>query len=141
MSPRTRAGLVKFRPVRPGSRVALVAPASPFDRSEFDAGVAELRRLGLEPVFDDRVFERHPIVAGPAEVRARALADAIGRDDVDAVIAVRGGYGSAELLPWLDSERLGQSRTAVVGYSDITSLHAYLNCHVRLASVHGAMVD
>jgi len=141
MTPRTRAGLVKFKPVGPGSRVALVAPASPFDRGEFDAGVTELRRLGLEPVFDESVFERHPIVAGPVEVRANALADAITRDDIDAVIAVRGGYGSAELLPWLDTDRVRDSRTAVVGYSDITSLHAFLNCHAHLASVHGAMID
>ena len=46
VAPRTRAGLTKFRPVRPGSRVALVAPASGFDREEFDRGVAELKRLG-----------------------------------------------------------------------------------------------
>ena len=65
MTPRTESGLVKYRPLRAGSRVALVAPASPFDRAEFDAGVVELRRLGLEPVFDDvglrspRLSRRH----------------------------------------------------------------------------------
>ena len=141
MTPRTRAGLLKFRPVKPGSRVAIVAPGSPFEKTEFEAGLAELRRLGLDPVYDDRVFERHPIVAGPADVRAKMVADALVRDDVDAVIAVRGGYGSAELLPWLDAELLRRSRTAIVGYSDITSLHAFLNCQAGLASVHGAMVD
>jgi muramoyltetrapeptide carboxypeptidase len=141
MTPRTRAGLVKFRPAGPGSRVALVAPASPFDRAEFDAGVAELRRLGFEPVFDDSVFERHPIVAGPSEVRAHAFAKAMTSDDIDVVIAVRGGYGSAELLPWLDTPAVRRSRTAVVGYSDITALHGYLNCHAHVASVHGAMID
>jgi muramoyltetrapeptide carboxypeptidase len=140
MTPRTKAGLLKFRPVRPGSQVALVAPASAFDRTEFDAGVAQLRALGFHPVFEESIFERHPIVAGPAELRAKAFAGAATRGDVDAVIAVRGGYGSAELLPWLDAAALRRSRTALVGYSDITSLHAYLNCHVRLASVHGAMV-
>ena len=46
LGPQTRAGLTKFRPVRPGSRVALVAPASGFDREEFDRGVAELKRIG-----------------------------------------------------------------------------------------------
>lgn len=141
MTPRTRSGLVKFRPVRRGSRVALVAPSSPFDRAAFDDGLAELIKLGLEPVFDELIFERHPIVAGPATVRARSLAQAVGRADVDAVIAVRGGYGSAEVLPLLSAEVFHQARTAVVGYSDVTSLHAYLNGHVGLASVHGAMVD
>lgn len=141
MTPRTRAGLVKFRPIRQGSRVALVATSSPFDRAAFDAGVAELVTLGLDPVFDAAIFERHPIVAGPASTRARALAQAVAREDVDAVVAVRGGYGSAELLPLLSAELFLRARTAVVGYSDVTSLHAYLNGHVGLASVHGAMID
>lgn len=141
MSVRTRAGLLKFRPVTAGSRVALVAPASPFDRAEFDAGVAEVTRLGLEPVYDDSVFDRHPIVAGSAEQRARAFMAAATGEGIDAVLSVRGGYGSAELLPYLDRTRLARARTAVIGYSDLTSLHAFLNGHVPLASVHGAMID
>jgi muramoyltetrapeptide carboxypeptidase len=121
--------------------VALVAPASTFDRDQFELGVAELRRLGLEPVFDESVFAREVIVAGSADHRARAFAQAASDRDIDAVIAVRGGYGSAEILPRLESAGLRRNRTAVVGYSDITSLHAFLNGHVNLASVHGAMID
>ena len=94
MSARTAAGYLKFRAIGHGARVALVAPASPFDRSEFDAGVAELRRLGFDPVYDDDVFERRVFTAGPAAVRARALMRAFTREDADAIVAVRGGYGS-----------------------------------------------
>jgi muramoyltetrapeptide carboxypeptidase len=141
MTPRTESGLVKYRPIRPGSRVALVAPASPFDRAEFDAGVIELRRLGLEPVFDDTVFERRGFLAGSAETRANALTSAWTREDVDAIVAVRGGYGSVEVLPLLDRDRLVKTRTAFVGYSDVTSLHVFLACGVGLASLHGPMVE
>lgn len=141
MALKTRAGLTKVKPVRPGSQVALVAPASPFDRDEFDAGVAELERLGLIPVFDDEIFARETIVAGPAMRRAAMLLSAIDRDDIDAVIAVRGGYGSMETLPFLSLAHMQTRRVALVGYSDITSLHAFQNCHVGVASVHGAMLD
>ena len=48
----------KPRALRPGDRVAVVAPASPFRRDEFELGVAELRSLGFEPVYDDSVFAR-----------------------------------------------------------------------------------
>jgi muramoyltetrapeptide carboxypeptidase len=144
LSPRTAAGLLKFRPVRPGSRVALVAPASPFAQHELDAGVAELKRLGLEPVHDDRIFDRHAMTAGTPAVRALSFLRAFDELDADAVIAVRGGYGSVELLPLLDDERvdrLRRARTAFVGYSDVTSLHSFLGAVVGLASVHGAMVE
>lgn len=139
--PRTASGLIKFRPVRPGSRVALVAPASGFDRAEFDAGVAELRRLGLDPVWDDVVFDRLPMTAGPPRVRAASLQRAFDGMDADAVISIRGGYGSVEILPLLDADRIRDSRTAFVGYSDVTSVHSYLAARAGLASVHGAMVD
>jgi muramoyltetrapeptide carboxypeptidase len=140
VAPRTSAGVLKFRPVRPGSRVALVAPASPFDRDEFDRGLAEIRRLGLDPVYDEAVFARDPIVAGSAAARASAVMRAMTDANVDAVVSVRGGYGSMEMLPRLDAAALRRGRTALVGYSDLTSVHAFLNGHVHLASVHGAMV-
>jgi muramoyltetrapeptide carboxypeptidase len=141
VSDRTAGGLVKFRPVRPGSRVALVAPASPFGRIEFDAGVAELRTLGLEPVYDQSVFARDGFVAGSAQSRATALLSAMGREDIAAVVAVRGGYGSVELLSLLDATAARATRTAFIGYSDVTSVHAWLGCHVGMASVHGPMID
>jgi muramoyltetrapeptide carboxypeptidase len=141
VTPTTVSGLIKFRPLRPGGRVALVAPASAFDRAEFDAGVVELKRLGFEPVWDDTVFERRAMTAGDAAVRVRAFERALDQLGADAVVAVRGGYGSVELLPGLDVERIRKSRTAFVGYSDLTSLHSYLGAIAGVASVHGTMVD
>ncbi len=144
MSLKTRAGLLKVRPVGPGSRVGLVAPASPFDRADFEKGVAELRRLDFEPVFDERIFERRGYVAGDSELRAAQLIDLWRRADVDAVIAVRGGYGSVQILPHLslaDAALARQSRTALVGYSDVTSLHVWLACCAGMVSIHGPMLE
>jgi len=144
VSARTRGGLLKMRPAGPGSRIGLVAPASPFDRDEFDIGVAELVRLGFEPVYDERVFARREYVAGDAESRATHLMELWQRPDLDAVMAVRGGYGSLQLLPFLNetgAALITAARTAFVGYSDLTSLHIWLNCCAGVTSVHGPMLD
>src|SRR5919107_4387002 len=90
------------RALRPGDRVAVVAPASSFSRAEFDAGIEELRRLGYEPVFDDSVFARARYTAGDAALRAAAFRRAWSDPGTAALIAVRGGYGSVQLLPLLD---------------------------------------
>jgi muramoyltetrapeptide carboxypeptidase len=121
--------------------VALVAPASPFVPSDFQQGVQELERLGFVPVYDDRVFEREAIVAGSAEHRARLLAEAWGSAEVDVLLAVRGGYGSVETLPLLSSAGTAVTDKAFVGYSDVTSVHTWLTCHVGVTSVHGPMVE
>jgi len=144
VSIRTRAGLLKVRPAGSGSRVGLIAPASPFDRDEFDNGVAELRRLGFLPVYDDRVFERRSYVAGEPESRVAQLTDLWRRADVAAVMAIRGGYGSAQMLPLLspmDVALAREARTAFVGYSDVTSLHVWLACCAGMTSIHGPMID
>ena len=114
VTPTTASGLIKFRPLRRGGRVALVAPASAFDRAEFDAGVAELKRLGFEPVWDDTVFERRAMTAGDPHLRVRAFERALGDLGADAVLAVRGGYGSVELLPLLDVERIRKIPAVIV---------------------------
>jgi len=144
VSAQTRAGLLKVRAAGPGCRIGLVAPASPFERGDFEQGLVELKRLGFEPVFDERVFERRGYVAGEPESRATQLTDFWRRADVDVVLAIRGGYGSAQLLRGLslmDAQLARQARTALVGYSDITSLHVWLATCAGLVSIHGPMID
>jgi muramoyltetrapeptide carboxypeptidase len=128
--------------LRPGDRLALVAPASPFDRAEFERGVAEIRALGYEPVYDERVFARHAgYLAGDASVRASAFLDAWDDESIAALIAVRGGYGSVQLLPLLPAERLGREPKLFIGYSDTTSLLTYLTQHCGTVAVHGPMIE
>jgi muramoyltetrapeptide carboxypeptidase len=91
--------------------------------------------------FDESVFDRRPLTAGPPERRAHAFMRAFDGLEADAVMAVRGGYGSVELLPLLDPDRIRRSRTAFVGYSDLTSLHSYLGAVVGMTSIHGAMIE
>ncbi len=129
--------MLKPRALRPGDRIAIVAPASPFERGEFDAGVAELRRLGFDPVFDDTVFCRRGYVAGEPEVRADALRAAWTDPSVAAVIGARGGYGSVQLLPLLDPDEARRARKAFVGYSDLTSLLVFLTGRCGLVAFHG----
>lgn len=141
VAPRTAAGFTRIRPVRPGATIALVAPASPFPRSEFDLGVAELERLGFKTTWDDRVFAADGFVAGTPALRAQSLQDALRRDDVDAIMSVRGGYGSVQVLPFLDLNEWARRRTAFIGYSDVTSLHTVINQSAGLVSIHGPMLD
>jgi muramoyltetrapeptide carboxypeptidase len=133
--------LHKPRALRPGDRIALVAPASPFSRDAFDAGVAELRRLGYEPVYDESVFARTRYTAGDATVRAEAFRRYWADGTVAALMAVRGGYGSVQLLPLLDARDMARTPKAFVGYSDNTSLLDWLTGRCGIVSFHGPMIE
>lgn len=142
MSQRTRAGLRKVRPAGPGSRIRILAPASPFDRDVFEAGVRELQRLGFVPVYDERIFEKQGYVAGSAQSRAAQLREAWLDPTIDAVIAVRGGYGSVQCLPLLHIDDVSSDApSALIGYSDVTTLHSWLGCQAGVVSIHGPMLD
>jgi len=132
--------VIRLRRLRSGDRVALVAPASSFPREEVEAGVTELARLGLEAVYDQTVFDKDRFVAGSVETRVRAILSAWEDPSIAALIAIRGGYGSAQLLPFLDPGVMVESRKALIGYSDITAI---LSLYQRngLAAIHGPMID
>lgn len=132
--------MITLRQVKSGDRVALVAPASSFPAEELTAGVAELARLGLEAVYDESIFDRDRFVAGAPAVRAQAIQKAWADPSISALIAMRGGYGSAQLLPLLDPELLRRSRKALIGYSDITAILSFYQQH-GLAAIHGPMID
>jgi muramoyltetrapeptide carboxypeptidase len=116
-------------PTRPklgtGATIACVAPASPaFDRSLVDAGLAALEAHGYRALVPSDRRDGH--LAGSTAERAAELEGAFADSAVDAVMCVRGGYGSGQLLPLLDLERLAASGKPLIGMSDITHLHVPL---------------
>ncbi|HMF59664.1 MAG TPA: LD-carboxypeptidase [Vicinamibacterales bacterium] len=131
----------KPRALRKGDRIAVVAPASPFARDAFEAGLIELRTLGFEPVFDESVFDRRSYLAGTAVSRAAAFQKAWTDSSVAAIIAARGGYGSVHLLPLLDPDIFSGTPKAFIGYSDNTSLLTWLNQSCGVVSFHGPMIE
>jgi muramoyltetrapeptide carboxypeptidase len=132
----------KPRALKPGDRVAVVSPASPFAREEFDHGLVEIRRLGFEPVYEDDVFAKsRGYLSGEPALRAAAFARHWQDDAVAALIAVRGGYGSVHLLP-LIADMLRSARPKLfIGYSDNTTLLSWLTCQCGVPALHGPMID
>jgi muramoyltetrapeptide carboxypeptidase len=132
--------MLKPRALAAGDRVAVVSPASPFDRQEFDDGLAEIRRLGFIPVYDDSVFARQSYVAGSAALRAEAIRDAWQDPAIAALIAVRGGYGSAQTLPLLDPAEARRAAKPFIGYSDLTAMLTFLTMNAGMVAFHGPML-
>ena len=124
--------------LRPGARVAVVAPAGPVPREPFAAGAAILEtRYRL--VYDERIFVRTGFLAGDDDARHGELGRALADPTIEAVVCARGGYGLMRLLPRLDGAAFARAPKALVGFSDATALHAWAAA-AGVASVHAPVV-
>jgi len=121
-----------------GSLVRVIAPSSPFDSERFERGLA-LLQVRYRTQLADGLFERSGYLAGRDEARLDALQAALADDATGAIVAARGGYGATRLLPRLDLERVRRANKWLVGFSDLTALHA-LWARAGLCSIHGPMV-
>lgn len=126
------------RPVSEGSKLAIVAPAGPFSEEAFKQGVAWLEQR-YEITYHPEIFSRLGFFAGSDDRRLLELTEAISDPEVDAILCARGGYGTTRLLPKLDLETIREANKTIVGFSDITALHAaWARAGVR--SIHAPMV-
>lgn len=121
-----------FPALRPGDPVAAVAPAGPFDRASFEAGL-EIIAARYRVHYDPGALTRHRYLAGTDERRLRELAAALTDTGSRAVFCARGGYGMMRLLAGL--EGIAPAAKPVVGFSDITALHQLLQ-RQGLVSLH-----
>ncbi|HWG39984.1 MAG TPA: LD-carboxypeptidase [Candidatus Acidoferrales bacterium] len=134
------AKIIRPAGLRPGDKIALVAPASSFSREAFLAGCDRLRQMGFEPVYSQNIFDRDIYFAGTVERRAHEFQEFWRRDDIAALICVRGGYGSNYLVEKLDYGMIAAQPKILLGSSDITSLLTAIHDRTGLIGFHGPMV-
>jgi len=131
--------MIQPRKLSAGDRVMVVAPGGPLDRERFERGAAKLRSFGLLPIYDERLFAREGYLAGSDAQRLALLQAALDEPSSRAIWAARGGYGLTRLLSKLRLRGLRESPKLLVGFSDVTALHAALGS-IGIGSVHGPNV-
>jgi muramoyltetrapeptide carboxypeptidase len=134
------AKTIKPAALRRGDKVAMVAPASSFNREAFLLGCDRLRQMGYEPVYSQNIFDRDVYFAGSVERRIHEFHEFWRRDDIAALICVRGGYGSNYLLEKLDYGMIAEHPKILLGCSDITSMLTAIHDRTGVIGFHGPMV-
>lgn len=122
--------------LRPRDVVRVIAPAGPFDRPSFEAGLALLAER-YRPLYSEDLFDSHRYLAGTDARRRAELEGALRDRESRALFCARGGYGAMRLLPDVQFERADS--TVLVGFSDITALHLALQ-RLGKVSVHGPVL-
>lgn len=126
------------RSLGPGAKIAIVSPSSIIKPQNVYNALPVLRDRGWEPVVSPHAFDRHGSFAGTADNRYSDLADALTDPGVDAILCSRGGYGAVHLLERLARLPLEDTPKWLIGFSDISALHALLTSR-GIASIHAPM--
>lgn len=133
--------IMKPRRLPAGGTIGVVAPASPPISDELlNNGITYLEKQGFRVRIGDAVRSKRGYLAGSDEERVRDINKMFADPEIDAIIAVRGGYGCARFLHLLDYELIRRNPKIFVGYSDITALHCAIYNRTRLITFAGPMV-
>ncbi len=126
-------------PLKEGARVAIISPATIVKEEYIEGAGAYLRSRGYEPmIMPHAKGAADGSYASSFENRLSDFTEAWRDSEISAVLCARGGYGAAHLLPYLPAEMLRENAKWLIGFSDISALHAGL-LSAGVASIHGPM--
>jgi muramoyltetrapeptide carboxypeptidase len=132
-----RAATLFGRPLPDGGCIGVPAPSSPyFNCSEVLRGVEWWEAQGYRVKLADGVWDRDDYVAGDAKSRARDVVAMFADPEVDVVQCLQGGFGAAQLIPYLDFDAIAEHPKALCGFSDITALHVAIRQRIGLATLY-----
>ena len=139
-APRIEPAAATLKPKRlaKGDTVELVAPANAtFNTIDLQIARESLEALGFTVKIGAHLLDRHGYLAGDDKARADDINRAFADRSVAAVHAIRGGWGSARLLPHLDFDVIRRNPKILIGYSDITALLLSVQARTGLVTFHG----
>lgn len=126
------------RPLKRGDRIAILSPSSIIKPQTVYNALPVLADHGWVTYVGEHTFDRYGTYAGTDEARYSDLETALLDPDTRAIICSRGGYGAVHLLERLDRLPLRDDPKWIVGYSDISALHALMSKH-GIESIHAPM--
>ncbi|MBF2064674.1 MAG: LD-carboxypeptidase [Calothrix sp. C42_A2020_038] len=128
--------IIKPPRIRVGDTIGLVAPASVIEQSDIDYARKALTDLGLKVKLGKHILERYGYLAGKDTERAFDINEMFTDKSVQAILAMRGGWGCNRILPLLNYTRIRNNPKILIGYSDITSLLLAIGARSRIVTFH-----
>lgn len=125
--------------LKTGDKIGIVAPAGKINPDKVGIAVTKLENMGFKIVLGKHVFDEHHQFAGKDLDRLYDLQAMLNDPDIKAILCARGGYGSVRILEHVDFDLFIRNPKWIVGYSDITIFHTYINNILDVESLHATM--
>jgi muramoyltetrapeptide carboxypeptidase len=125
--------------LRKGDKIGIVSPARSISFDEVHPTIRFFSRNDFEVILGSHVFSRRDQFAGTDEQRLRDFQSMLDDGSIRAIICSRGGYGTVRIIDRLNFSAFLESPKWIVGYSDITVLHAHIQRQFGVETLHAAM--
>jgi len=125
--------------LHPGDSIGIVSPGAQIDEKLLSYAVAIIEEFGFKVALGKNVLNKYGYFAGTDDERLSDIQSMMDDTGIKAILFSRGGYGSIRLLEKLDYSGLKKQPKWIIGFSDITVFHVFLNTYLQIASIHGPM--
>lgn len=122
-----------------GDTIGIVSPARKISKIELESAIQLITKWGYKVKTSRNIFSEDRQFSGTDIERIADFQQMMDDDTISAIICARGGYGSVRLISKLDFSKLRTNPKWIIGYSDITVFHSYLNKVLDICTIHGTM--
>lgn len=122
-----------------GDKIGIISPAGKIDPEKVGVAVSKFEDSGYKVVLGNHVFDEENQFAGSDINRLCDFQLMLDDPEIKAILCARGGYGSIRILEHLDFDLFLRNPKWIIGYSDITVFHSYLNNLLGVESLHATM--
>lgn len=127
--------------LKPGDTIAVTSPAGYITAAEIQPAITQLQSWGLTVKIGSTIGKRDGTLGGTDTERAADLQQLINDPNIQAILCARGGYGLIRIIDQVNFKPLRQFPKWMIGFSDVTVLHAHLSANLPMASVHSKMCN
>ncbi len=130
--------MISPKPLKKGDTIGILATARKISEQELRPAVDLIRSLGYNVAFSEHLLGENHQFSGTDQERAVDLMHFFQAPNINAILCARGGYGTVRLLPYINIDIIRKHPKWLIGYSDITVLHALLH-REEIKSLHATM--
>lgn len=125
--------------LKKGDTVGLITPAGFIDKEKLQKTIENLASFGLKSVYFNSVLEKTGYLAGNDQSRLNELHTMYENTEVNAIISVRGGYGTTRILDNINFDIIKKNPKPFIGFSDITALINAVYKKTGIPGFHGVI--
>jgi muramoyltetrapeptide carboxypeptidase len=124
-----------------GDLIGICCGSGPIDPKEIQPSILVLESWGFKTVLGQTIGKKDGMFGGTDAERAKDIQDMMDNPQIKAILFARGGYGMVRVVDSIDFSRFSSSPKWLIGFSDVTVIHAHVHRNCRVATIHSKMCN